>query len=228
MKKLFLLLASAFMAAGASAQHQISVDNINPFKELHVNGKIELFVTMDENRPLSMTMDMNGNDPNQLNWWESDGALQIKFSPKSKAEPVIMRVNCHGLDGMDIQAASVTVDSIWQGNILTLNLASNAKLTAEIYCKDIRVTAQTGATAVLKGTARYADFEARSKCVIDARDFAGTSTTLRASGYSESYVYGKERLIVDAYDGASVFYRGTPEIMRQKTSRGGHTNPIGE
>lgn len=228
MKKSFLLMAAVCIAAGASAQNKITVDKLTPFSEVQVNGKIEMFVTIDPEQPLSMTIDMNGNDPNQLKWWEEDGALQMKYSPKSKGQPVVVHLNCHDIKGMDIQSASVTLESIWQKDMVTLNLGNNAKLTAEIYCKDLKVTAQTNAAAVLRGTARYADFDARSKCTIDAREMAGTSTSLRAGGYSESYVYGKERLIIDAFDGASVFYRGNPEIFRQRTSRGGHTNPIGE
>lgn len=224
------MLAAIVLAAGATAQNhnQITIDKINPFKELQVNGKIELFVTMDESQPLSMSIDMNGNDPNQLNRWEADGALQIKYSPKSKSQPVVIKLNCHNLDTINAQAASVTVESVWTGNMITVNLGSSAKLTSEISCTDLKVTTQTSATAVLKGEARYADYEARTKSILDARDLAGTSATLRAGGYSESYVYGTERIIIDAFDGASVFYRGNPGIFRERVTRGGHTNTIGE
>lgn len=228
MKKTFLLLTAALFAFNISAQNKITVDKLGQFTDLQVNGKIELFVTMDSKLPLGMSIDMNGNDPNQLKWWEEEDALQIKYSPKSKGQPVIIHLNCHSIKSLDIQTASVTVESRWEQNMVTLNAGSSARLTADISCRDIKVTSQTSAAVVLKGTADYADYDVRSKSTLDARAFDAVSATLRAGGYSESYVYGRDRLIIDAVDGASVFYRGNPEIMRQRTTRGGHTNPIGE
>lgn len=228
MKKVILMLTAALFAVSVSAQNKITVDNLRHFNEIQVNGKIEIFVTLDTLRPLSMEIEMNGNDQNQLNWWDTDSTLIVKYTPKSKGQPVMIRLNAHTLEDLNLQSTSMTIESPWEAGIVTINLATNAKLTTEIHCKDLKVTAQTGSAAVLKGTARYADYDTRSKSTLDARALAATSTTLRAGGYSECFAYGTERLIIDAYDGAAVFYRGTPEIMRKRETRGGHSNPIGE
>lgn len=228
MKKTIFLPIALLFAVNLAAQNMIIVEKLNPFGQLQVNGKIELFLTIDPAQPLTMNIDLNGNDVNHLNWWDADGVLQIKYSPRSKAEPVIIRLNCHSLESMDIERASVTVESPWTEFMTTLNLSSGARLTAEIHSKDIKATTQTSSALVLKGSADFADFDARSKSTLNAREFEAGSATLRGGGYSESYVYGRDRLIIDAVDGAAVFFRGKPEIMRQRTTRAGHINSIGE
>lgn len=229
MKKIVLLLSAALLAAGVSAQNNITVDNLNAFRSLQVNGnKIELTVTQNPELPLSMGIEMNGNDPNVLKWWETDGTLQIKYSPKNKEKPVVIKLNCHTLEELDLQGASMVMEGKWEQNMVTINLSGSAKLTAEIYAKDLKVNAQTSATAVIKGGGRYADYDTRSKSALDVRDYEAESAFLRAAGYSECYVYGSDRLVIEAFDGAAVFYRGTPEIMRLRGNRGGHINSIGE
>ncbi len=229
MKKLILLFSAALMAAGVSAQSSITVDKLNPFRGIQATGnKVELHVTQNPELPLSMKIEMNGNDPNMLKWWETDGFLQIKYTPKEKDKPVVVRLNCHTLETIELVGVSMTMEGKWQADMVTVDLSGSAKLTAEIYAKDIKVTTQTSSAAVIRGGGRYADYDTRSKSVLDARNYAAESTFLRAGGYSECYVYGKERLVFEAYDGASVFYRGKAEIFRERTTRGGHANPIGE
>ncbi len=228
MKKIIMLFSAAILAAGVSAQ-SISVDNLDPFRGLQATGnKIELHVTQNPEQPLSISIEMNGNDPNMLKWWESEGLLQIKYTPKNKEKPVVIKLNCHTLETLDLTGVSMTMEGVWKQDLVTINLFSSAKLTAEIYAKDLKMTAQTSATAIIKGGGLYADYDTRSKSVLDVRNYAAKSAFLRAAGYSECYIYGKERLIIEAFDGASVFYRGTPEIFRERTARGGHTNPIGD
>jgi hypothetical protein len=229
MNRFFSLVVAIVMTATAAAQNQtITVDKLDLFKELQVNGKIELFVTINPTAVQSMSIDMNGGDPNQLKWWANKGALQIKYSSKSKSEPIIIHLNCCGFESIDAQGASVTVEGEWSGDMLTAQLTTSAKFTAEAHCKDLKVSMQTGATAILTGEACWADYDVRTKSTLDARALAAVSTSLRANSFSETYIYGTERVVIDAADGASVFYRGTPEIFRERTSRGGHTNPIGE
>ena len=229
MKKIILMFSAALMASGVSAQSNITADNLSPFRGLQASGnRIELYVTQNPELPLSMTVDLNGNDPNMLKWWETEGMLQIKYTPKNKEKPVVIRLNCHTLEELELTGVSMTMEGQWRQDMVTVSLYSSARLMAEIYAKDLKVNTQTSATAVIKGGGRYADYDTRSKSVLDVRNYEVESAFLRAGGYSECYVYGKERLIIEALDGAAVFYRGMPEIFRERTSRGGHTNPIGE
>lgn len=223
-----MLLAAAMIAAGAAAQNVITVDQLNPFTGVQASGnRIELFVTQNSELPLSMTVDMNGNDPNALRWWETDGMLQIKYSPKNKEKPIIVKLNVHTLDNLELQGSSMTMETVWNGHMVTIGLSNNAKLTAEIYAKDLKVTTQSSATAVIKGQSKYADYETRLKSVLDARNYVAESVFLRAGGYSEAYVYGTERTVIEAVDGSTVFKRGKPEIYRERVTRGAHVNYIG-
>lgn len=228
MKKFVFTAFALLLAGGAGAQNKISVGIDQPFDVIESNGKIELFVTIDPSRPASMDIDMNGNDHNLLNWEVREGTLHMKYPPKNKSLPVIIRLNCHRLSGLTLSASSVTVETAWEAPMVTIGMSSYAKLTAGIRCKDIRAITQTNSTAILRGAAKYADFDARSKSQLDARDFEAVSLTLRATGFSESFVYGSERMIIESWDGASVFYRGEPEIFRKREGRGGTINSIGD
>ncbi len=229
MKKIILLFSTVLLAAGVSAQGSITVDDLSSFRGIQASGnKIELYVTQDAKQPLSMKVELNGNDQNMLKYLVGEGILQIRYTPKNKEKPIVIRLNCHNLETLDLTGVSMTMEGTWQTDMATVTLYSGAKLTAEIYAKDLKVSTQTNATAVIKGGGRYADYETRSKSVLDVRNYNAESTFLRAGGFSECYVYGKERLIIEASDGASVFYRGKPEIFRERTVRGGHTNPIGD
>jgi hypothetical protein len=228
MKKCIMLVVAMVVMTTVFAQNStITIDKLDPFKELQVNGKIELFITNNPNSSQSMTIDANGNDPNQVKWWNTEGVLQIRFSPKSKEQPVIIRLNAHSLETIDVQVASVTIEGVWSGSLLTANLATGAKFTATIECKDLKVSMQTAAAAHISGEIDYANYDVRSKSTLDARELAAKSADVSATIFSESYIYGSERIVITATDGASVFYRGTPTILRKKFARGGYANPLG-
>jgi hypothetical protein len=175
-----------------------------------------------------MTLEYNGNDQNKLKWWDKGGKLQIKFASNSKDQPIVVKLNCQQLTNLSLlKGASMTATNTWTQKMITVEMSSDAKLMATIEATDIQLTAATGSVAAIKGIATYAAFEGRTRASIDAVGFSAKSTEVRAGGYSECKAYGSERLVVEAVDGAKVFWRGTPDILRL-SSRGAKIYPIGE
>jgi hypothetical protein len=238
MKIRTLLMTALVAAAGmiavpdtlmAQQEKTLTLDGLTEFSTLEASGKIELAVTIDPTQPQAMTIEYNGNDQNKLKWWDKDGKLQIRFASSSKDQPIVVKLTCQQLTVLTLSKdASMTVATPWVQKMITVELSSDAKLTANIEATDIQLMAQTGAVAAIKGIATYAAFEGRTRASIDAVGCSAKSTEVRAAGYAECKAYGAERLVVNAVDGAKVFWRGTPEILRLHSSRGANIYPIGE
>ena len=226
---LTMLFAAGAMCTLSAQEKTMTLDGLKEFSTLEATGKIEFIVTIDPAQAQTMTIEYNGNDQNKVKWWDEHGVMQMKFASSAKDKPISVHITCQQLTNLSLSRdASLTTTNSWVQKMITIELSSNAKLTSTIEATDIQLTAQTGAVAVIKGIGTYASFEGRTRASIDAVGYQSKSTDLRASGYSECKVYGSERLIVNAVDGAKVFWRGTPEILRLSSSRGANIYPIGE
>lgn len=247
MKKLSLLMAAVFAAgfawgqdaagsaapvntppAAASNGTVSNIDGLKSFSTLTASGKIQLFVSVAAGQNQSMTIEYNGNDQNKFKWWDNDGTLQLKFSSSPKDLPIVVRLTCARLSNVDLMGASMSTVAPWAANMMTVNLGAGSKLTATIETSDIQLDAVSKSVAVIDGLTTYAAFNARTRSSIDASNLDSKSTTLQASGYAECRVHGSERLVIDAVDGSSIFWRGGPQILRVAHSRGATVNPIGE
>ena len=240
MKKTFIILTTLFAVTStivASAQNPntppttsstITVSGLNTFDAIEASGRMEIFVTIDPAKPAGMTIELNDNDPNRLKWWDDGGVLEIKHTYTNRSKPVVINLNCHALTGLTLSGASMTVKTPWAAHMITIDLVSSAKLVASVEAFDLRITARMNSTAVITGSGTYTDCFGYSSSVLDLRDYASRSVSLTATGRSECFVRGTERLVVESLDASSVFYIGKPDILRLHEVRGGHINTIGE
>jgi small nuclear ribonucleoprotein (snRNP)-like protein len=230
---ILLTLAALFAASTAgtiSAQDRtMTLDGLKEFGAIEAAGKIELITTIDPAQSPSLSIEYNGNDQNKLKWWDDGGVLQLKFNSSTKDKPVVVHITCRSLSTLDLSGgASMTTTTTWVEKMVTIELSSNSKLTATIEAVDIQLSAQTGSVVIIEGIGTYAAWDVRTRSSLDAHKFESKSTTLRTNGYAECKVYGSERLVVDATDGAKVFWRGAPDILRLRSSRGANVYPIGK
>ncbi len=247
MKKTFILLATLFAVANvpvASAQSPnttsnatfpsppvqgtITVSGLKSFNAVEADGRMEIFITIDPAATPELAIELNGNDPNQLKWWDDNSVMKIRHSNTKTSKPVVVRLTCRALIDLTISGASVTIQTPWVAHITTIDLSSNAKLVASIEAFDLKITARTNSTALITGIGIYTDCFCHSNSVLDLRDYVSRSVSLVGGGRSESFVHGEERLVVTALDNAAVFYRGKPTVLRLNEVRGGHANPIGD
>jgi hypothetical protein len=221
-------------AAQAQAQAQVTektmtLDGFKEFSTLKASGKIELVVTLDATQPQTMTIEYNGNDQNKVKWWDEQGTMQIKFASSAKDNPIMVKLTCQQLANVSLaKGASMTTTTPWVQKMITVDVSSGSKLTVNVETTDIKLSAQGGAAVIIKGICTYASFDGLTRSSIDAVGLIAVSTDIHASGYSECKIYGSERVVVDAVDGAKIFWRGTPEILRLQHSRGANIYPIGE
>ncbi len=220
--------SAATPATPATTGATSNIDGLKPFSTLSAEGKIEIFVTVDPAHPQTMTIEFNGNDQNKFKWWDNEGKLELKFASSAKDRPIVVRLTCARLSSVDLSGASMTTVVPWRAKMMTVEMSAGAKLIATIETTDIELNATTKSVAVIDGLTTYAAFDARARSVVDASNLDAKSATLRANGYAECRIHGSERIVVDAFDGASIFWRGGPEILRLSHSRGATINPIGE
>jgi hypothetical protein len=219
---------STYALATASVGMVSNISGLRSFRSISVSGKIEIFVTVEPSQHQSMTVEYNGNAQDSFKWSDEDDTLDLKFSSKPKDRPIVVRLTCTQLSAIDLRGASMTTVTPWSTKMATIDMTANSKLTATIEASDIQISASIKSTAVIDGKSVYTDIDARTRSVIDASNLDSRSATLRASGYAECRLYGAERIVVEAFDSASVFWRGNPDILRLHRSRGATINPIGE
>ncbi len=243
MKKTFILLTTLFAVTNAivapaqnpniapaspSTESIITVSGLKAFDTIEASGRMEIFVTIDPARPVGMIIELNGNDPNRLKWWDDDGVLEIKHTYTNRSKPVVIELNCHAITDLTLSGTSMTIKTPWVAHMVTIDLVSGAKLVATLEAFDLKISARMNSTAVITGNGTYADCFGYSSSVLDLRDYSSRSVSLSATGRAECFVRGTERLVIDALDASSVFYIGKPDILRLHETRGGHINPIGD
>ncbi len=220
-----VFLLSIFVAA---AQDTIIAKNLQPFGTISLDGGIWGSIQqIPESAPASLSICLNGNNADQVKWSIKDSVLSIRFSGTSRSNLPHVTIHYHQVGTLKLDAASVHFSDSLGTSLLSFLLQGGAKLTADVSCDDLVLDVQGKSSALLRGETRYLTIKARNSAV-DTRELNAVSTTLEASAISEAFVYGSERLVLEARDGASIFYRGNPAILRKNTLRSGRINYIGQ
>ncbi len=231
MKKLLLLTAAIFLANGAFSQEKTIEEGLPYFNSIRATGKAEIVVTINPDKPLGMVVEYNGNDKSRLAWEVSKkGELAMKFYSNKKALPVRITLNCHTLLSLTLNGASLTVadKTVWKEKIATVSLSNGGRFTGRVDMTDLKLTASNGAAAVVTGKGRYATLRAHSKSIVDARELDVSSVSLTADGKAECYVAGRDRIFIEAFGAASIFYIGEPDILRVDAVKSAHIHHIGQ
>lgn len=231
MKKIIsvsLLLLSLCFAA--FAQQSIQSDKIDTFQAIELIGNIAVELTQTEGNP-AIDIKLNNTDINKLDWGVKDGVLTVRLKPNvnnSSGANADVKLSYNKLSRLKISGANVSIKETLNGNIMDIDMSAGATLGGGINVKDLSLKVAGNSAANLSGHTKYYTLHAGGRSKVDTRSLDAQNANVSASSAAEVYVFADERLELSAETGATIYYKGEPEILRTSSKMMGGINSIGK
>ncbi len=207
----------------ANAQQLIRGEKISDFHSLNVSGKVTVeLVKAAEN---AVTIELSGTDPTRLEWGVQSGVLNLKLRPTPGGQgSAKVKLAYRDLDAIKANGGDLMFVDTLSARMLTIDLSGGAKFSATIDAVDLEMKVAGNSVAELKGKCKYLSLSGSMKSKINAAGMEAMSADVQSYTTAEVYVRATERLIAATNTGSSLFYTGSPAIVRKTTSLGGDIN----
>ena len=176
-----------------------------------------------------MEVKLNQTEIKNLDWNVNDGTLNMRLKPgggpNASGEVTIYYTK---LDDLKVSGANVVVDSLFDGQMLDVDLQAGAVLSMNVDLLDLYLKVAGNSAVNLTGKVKYYTLVAGARSKADTRQLVAQDVRVEAASGAEVYVCAEERLQIKAATGASVFYRGEPEILRTSSRMMATLNSIGK
>lgn len=214
MKRLIVLAVMSFAFANLSAQHKIQSDRVDEFSEVSFSGnmKVEL-IKSDKN---SIDIDLNA-DISKFKWTQNNGVVNVTLRPSGDA--VVKLYYSKPLTSISISGGELTAPEAIESDMLKVSSGSGAKVKLDVKSFDIEIDAGGNSAVVLAGESKYITVKAGEKSKVNILDLDGVAVTADASLGAEIHLKVEERLEANAKTGATIFYKGSPSIFKDKSSK---------
>lgn len=227
MKKfLFLTVLMGIVVLPAWAQQEIKSNDSLVFTRVEFVG--HLMVKMVQSDTARIEIKLNNMAINRLDWGVKDGNLFVRLKPgstdKGSADVLLYYRN---VSQVKVSGANVIVDGVLSANMVDVDLSAGAVFGADVLTKDLYMKVGGNSVATITGTTKYYTLFAGAKSKADSRLLKAEDVRVEAGSGAEVYVSVIERLQLSADMGASIFYKGSPEILRTSAKMLGTINNIG-
>jgi hypothetical protein len=213
MKKLLLSLFVLFACIPMQAQQSIESHNVAAYNAVSLTGNLNVeLISSDKN---AIDIELIGAEINRLKWGVSKETLTVTLKPGgTKATANVKIYYATAPTDISISGGELHTDEHLTGTFAKITVDAGAKVTASFDVKELEVKVQGNSVAQFDGTVKYITVNVYEKSKADMRELEGVSVTASASAGAEIYVWASERLIANAKTGATIFYKGSPEILR--------------
>lgn len=218
MKKLTLLLI--LFSATLFAQEPITT-KLGDFNTVKVfNGLI-----VELKKASSSKIEISGSQAEDVSVINSDGILKIrlKFPESFIAEDVkIVLYYTHDIAVLDANegASIVSYETIKQQH-LEVRTQEGAKIKLEIDTKYLSVKSVSGGIISLTGVTDSQTVEATTGGIYSAYGLQSKQAVVTSASGANVEVKASELLDANVRFGGSIFYKGTPEVLKTKIMIGG-------
>lgn len=227
-KAIVLAILSAIAFTGhAQSQSTTSAENIGDFHTVEISGRLNVeLIPSDETR---IEASIFNTEANRFEWsLKSDGTLAARLKPGGGSEAnANVKIHFKDLSSIKVIGANAKVTDTLHAKMLDIDLSAGAIFKADVDVKDLRLNAGGNSAAEINGTAKYTEISAGAKSKVNTRLNTVDAWVNAATG-AEVFVSATERITINSDTGASVYYRGEPEIMRVNTRLMGTVNNIGK
>lgn len=218
MKKLILLLI--LFSATLFAQEPITT-KLGDFNTIKVyNG-----LTVELQKSNSSKIEISGSQAKDVTINNSNGTLKIRLKfPEGFLAENVQIVLYHAKDILILDAnegASIFSDETLKQQHLEVRTQEGAKIKLDIDTKFLIVKAVSGGIISLSGVTESQTVEANTGGIYSAYDLQSKQAIVTSSSGANVEIIASELLDASVRFGGSVFYKGTPEILKTKTIIGG-------
>lgn len=218
MKKLTLLLM--FFSAILFAQEPI-ITNLGDFNTVKVyNG-----LTVELQKSNNSKIEISGSQAEDVSIKNANGTLKIrlKFPEGFLAENVkIVLYHAHDILVLDAnEGAFIFSEEPIKQQHLEVRTQEGAKIKLDLDTKYLISKSVSGGIISLSGVTESQTVEATTGGIYSAYDLQSKQAIVMSSSGATAEIRASELLDASVRFGGSVFYKGTPEILKTKTTIGG-------
>lgn len=232
MKKLIFTLLATIFCSSIWAQQTIKGDNVSSFSSISLSGK--LFVEMIHATKNSIEIELVDIPLSRVKWGVVNDELSVSLAPSLNSKGTAhVKIFYTKVSDISISGSELVVRDILSSPLISLSLSSGAKITVDCECDDIAITALNNSVAKIGGITEYMTLRATELSTVQASSLMSVSTDVECTTGAEAYVAASKRLVAISKTGSSVYYKGSPSIMRTSMTKntiglGGSINNIGK
>lgn len=219
MKKLLLPALLLFVAGSVSAQHIIRSDEIGRFHSIILTGNITAEVVPSDSNRLEISLfDVATN---RFKWTLRDGVLSasVDTGQRSMGRAEITIYCADTLLSVWVSGSDLTMRGELSGEKFDIGVNGGGRLSARLDLFDLDVSVTGNSRAELSGTTKYLTLRATEKSRVDALALESIAADVDAATGAEATICVRERLVVDTKSASTIFYKGRPRIIRDRSSR---------
>lgn len=220
MKRTLILAITLLISTALSyGQQTISSENITEFNAVSLNGNITAeLIPSDTNKIDIILTDV---DINKFKWNIKSGALNVNLNsgPKGKGHADVKIHYTGPLSEISVSGGELSSPEVIESNMLRFVVNGGAKVTLDFNVMDLDANITGNSVTLMSGTAKYLTLHAGEKSKVDARPMECVSANVDSGSGSEVYLFITERLVANAKTSSTIFYKGKPTIIKDKTSK---------
>lgn len=219
MKKTILSLCALLACVSVSAQQTANSGPVDHFHTVNLTGGIVAkLVPSDVN---SVDVFITDADIKQLKWGVTNGVLSVTFRQPTvksgKAEVIIQYTD--SLKSVSISNGELSFEDLRAARVLNLAVKGGGILSGYVDVLDLVLDVTGNSAASMKGAAKYVTLRVTEKSKADVREVNAASVEADATGGAEAFLTATERLVANAKTGVTIFYTGSPYIVRDRSSK---------
>lgn len=219
MKKFICLLSFVLSAICSYGQQSIASDRVDPFNALTINGNVSVeLIAADAN---SIDIMLYDADITKFKWLVKNGSLNISLGSGGKGTPRAEAKIYYAdtLSYISISGGQIAARTPLEGIALRVDMTGGASAALQFDMLDVEISATGNSAAEFSGIAKYLEVRATEKSKVNARKVDCVSVEAEAATGAELTVTASERLVVNAKTSSTIFYSGTPVIVKDRTTK---------
>ena len=215
MKKYIVL----FLLSAATLVAQNSLD-LGTFNKVTAFDRIDVtLVESNQNKAI-----ITGAATQDVQFINKNGELKIRMSLEEsfQGDLVSVLVYYKNLDALEAnEGARISAQNSIKTSSLELIVKEGAQIDIEIETDRLISKGFAGGEMVINGTANYSTITLTAGAVFNAKNLTTKQTEVTVTAGGEAYVFAKDVLSAKVRAGGSVYYKGKPATLNQKTVAGG-------
>jgi cytoskeletal protein CcmA (bactofilin family) len=215
MKKYIVL----FLLSAATLVAQNSLD-LGTFNKVTAFDRIDVtLVESNQNKAI-----ITGAAIQNVQFINKNGELKIRMSLEEsfQGDLVSVLVYYKNVDALEAnEGARISAQNSIKTSSLELIVKEGAQIDIEIETDRLISKGFAGGEIDINGTANYSTIILTAGAVFNAKNLTTKQTEVTVTAGGEAYVFAKDVLSAKVRAGGSVYYKGKPATLNQKTVAGG-------
>lgn len=224
MKQILTLVAFLLLGFQGVAQEK-ETRNLEKFTAIQVSEAIELIITKGSKNEAVVEVDDIDLDDVVTEIRGSELKIERRNDGRNNNNnrgEVVVRLTYMELSELSVNsAASVFSKSLIKADDFEIDISSAGSARLELDVTDLEVDISSAGTLEISGTCASMDLDASSAGRFDGYDLTCGNIKADVSSGGSGEVSVKDRLIVDAGSGGSLYYKGDPNKVIANSNLGG-------